>query len=142
MRFCLKNLIIACGMLVFQQINAQVEDQNTLLINTYFNLSSTQYFDSYTPSKTISSEALYILQYGNSNYIDINSTGKSEQKINQIGNYNNFQFIDYYNNTDLSLDIFQGGNNSSIQIFGTNTLMKDLIIKQMANDKTLIINNF
>ena len=142
MWFCLKNLITVCGLFVIQQINAQIEDENTLLINTYFNLSSTHYFDSYKPLKTISSEALYILQYGNSNYIDINSSGKSEQKINQIGNYNNFQFIDYYNTTEMSLDIFQGGNNSSIQIFGTNTLMKDLIIKQRAHDKTLIINNF
>jgi len=86
MKFLLKYLIIISCALAVHQINAQIEDQNTLLINTYFNLSSTQYFDSYTPSKTISSEALYILQYGNSNYLDINSSGKSEQKINQIGN--------------------------------------------------------
>ena len=42
----------------------------------------------------------------------------------------------------MNLDIFQEGNNSSIQIMGFNSIMKDMIIKQTANDKTLIITNY
>ena len=124
------------------ETNAQVEDQNTLLINTYFNLSSTNFIDNYGYSESNFLQSVAILQFGNNNNIDINSSGKSQQKVNQIGDNNNFQFIDFYNSSDMSLDVLQDGNNSSIQVYGVNSLMKDMLIKQSASNKTLIITNY
>ena len=124
------------------ETNAQVEDQNTLLINTYFNLSSTNFIDNYGYSESNFLQSVAILQFGNNNNIDINSSGKSQQKVNQIGNNNNFQFIDFYNSSDMSLDVLQDGNNSSIQVYGVNSLMKDMLIKQSAGNQTLIITNY
>ena len=124
------------------EMNAQVEDQNTLLINTYFNLSSTNFIDNYGYSESNFLQSVAILQFGNNNNIDINSSGKSQQEVNQIGNNNNFQFIDFYNSSDMSLDVLQDGNNSSIQVYGVNSLMKDMLIKQSAGNQTLIITNY
>jgi len=142
MKFLLKYLIIISCALAVHQMNAQIEDQNTLLINTYFNLNSKNYFDGSANPESNYLQAVNILQYGNNNNIDINSSGKSQQKVNQIGNNNNFQYIDFYNSTDMKLDVLQEGNNSSIQIFGVNSMMKDMIIKQSANSKALIISNY
>ena len=124
------------------EMNAQVEDQNTLLINTYFNLSSTNFIDNYGYSESNFLQSAAILQFGNNNNIDISSSGKSQQEVNQIGNNNNFQFIDFYNSSDMSLDVLQDGNNSSIQVYGMNSLMKDMLIKQSAGNQTLIITNY
>jgi len=124
------------------EMNAQVEDQNTTLINTYFNLSSTNFVNNYEYSKSNSLQSATILQFGNNNNIDINSSGKSQQKVNQLGNNNNFQFIDFYNSADMNLNVLQEGNKSSIQIFGKNSLMKDLLIKQMSGNQRLIITNY
>jgi len=142
MKFSPRYLILVFCTVVGFEMNAQVEDQNTLLINTYFNLNSNNYFDGSANPESNYLQAVNILQYGNNNNIDINSSGKSQQKVNQIGNNNNFQYIDFYNSTDMKLDVLQEGNNSSIQIFGVNSMMKDMIIKQSANSKALIISNY
>ena len=142
MKFLLKyGILVFCFMSIYE-MNAQVEDQNTALINTYFNLSSTNFVDNYGYSKSNSLQSAAILQFGNNNNVDINSFGKSQQKVNQLGNNNNFQFIDFYNSADMNLNILQEGNNSSIQIFGTNSLIKDVLIKQSAGNQTLIITNY
>lgn len=124
------------------EMNAQVEDQNTLLINTYFNLNSTNFIYNYEYSESNFLQSAAILQFGNNNNIDINSSGKSQQKVNQIGDNNNFQYLDYYNSADMSLNVLQDGNNSSIQVYGMNSMMKDMLIKQSASNKTLIITNY
>ena len=142
MKFLLKYLIVVFCSMTICEINAQVEDQNTVLINTYFNLSSTNFIDNYGYSEANFLQAAAILQFGNNNNIDINSSGKSQQKVNQIGNNNNFQYIDFYNSADMNIDILQEGNNSSIQVFGTNSLIKDVLIKQSAGNQTLIITNY
>lgn len=141
MKFLKYLIIVYCSMTIYET-NAQVEDQNTLLINTYFNLSSTNFIDNYGYSESNFLQSVAILQFGNNNNIDINSSGKSQQKVNQIGNNNNFQFIDFYNSSDMNLDVLQDGNNSSIQIYGVNSLMKDMLIKQSAGNQTLIITNY
>ena len=142
MKLLLKYLIIVSCFLTVFEMTAQVEDQNTLLINTYFNLSSTNFIDNYGYSESNFLQSAAILQFGNNNNIDINSSGKSQQEVNQIGNNNNFQFIDFYNSSDMSLDVLQDGNNSSIQVYGMNSLMKDMLIKQSAGNQTLIITNY
>ncbi len=142
MKFLLKyGILVFCFMSIYE-MNAQVEDQNTTLINTYFNLSSTNFVNNYEYSKSNSLQSATILQFGNNNNIDINSSGKSQQKVNQLGNNNNFQFIDFYNSADMNLNVLQEGNKSSIQIFGKNSLMKDLLIKQMSGNQRLIITNY
>lgn len=143
MKLLLKYLIIvSCSITVFE-MTAQVEDQNTRLINTYFNLNTNNDFiNTFNQPEANNMESLFILQFGDRNYININSFGKSEQKVNQIGDNNYFNYIDFYNSADMNLDIFQDGNNSSIQVYGMNSLMKDMQIKQSASDKTLIITNF
>ena len=142
MKFSLKYIILVCCFMTIYEMNAQVEDQNTALINTYFNLSSPNFVDNFGYSESNFLQSAAILQFGNNNNIDINSSGKSQQKVNQLGNNNNFQFIDFYNSTDMNLNILQEGNNSSIQIFGTNSLIKNVLIKQSAGNQALIITNY
>jgi len=143
LKLLLKYLIIVSCSFAVLEMNAQVEDQNTRLINSYFNLNTNNDFvNSFNIPEANIMESLFILQFGENNYININSSVKSEQKVNQIGDNNYFNYIDYYNSADMNLDIFQEGNNSSIQIMGFNSIMKDMIIKQTANDKTLIITNY
>jgi len=141
MKFLKYLIVVYCSMAIYE-MNAQVEDQNTLLINTYFNLNSTNFIDNYGYSESNFLQSVAILQFGNNNNIDINSSGKSQQKVNQIGDNNNFQYLDYYSSADMSLDVLQDGNNSSIQVYGMNSMMKDMLIKQSASNKTLIITNY
>ena len=143
MKLLLKYLIIVSCSFAVLEMNAQVEDQNTRLINSYFNLNTNNDFvNSFNKPEANIMESLFILQFGENNYINIDSSVKSEQKVNQIGDNNYFNYIDFYNSADMNLDIFQEGNNSSIQVYGMNSLMKDMQIKQSASDKTLIITNY
>ena len=95
MKLLLKYLIIVSCFFAVLEMNAQVEDQNTRLINSYFNLNTNNDFvNSFNIPEANIMESLFILQFGENNYININSSVKSEQKVNQIGDNNYFNYID------------------------------------------------
>lgn len=114
---------------------------------------------------TLTNNAVYVQQVGNSNIVDVNIDAKtSEININQQGNLNRAD-LDYFVNSatatinqlgdrnvirDLitdrsansSLNLTQEGTNLNFQRYQTNTLTESLKFKQTGQSKTLIIRSF
>jgi hypothetical protein len=82
-------------------------------------------------------------QVGNSNSIELLDKNINDtQIVNQIGYNNNYQFINYYNNSVSNFKINQLGTSNDLQIYGENSIIKNLSIVQKTNYKTLIIKNY
>ncbi|PHS34722.1 MAG: hypothetical protein COA92_02235 [Sulfurovum sp.] len=82
-------------------------------------------------------------QIGNSNSIELLDKNINDtQIVNQIGYNNNYQFINYYNNSVSNFKINQLGTSNDLQIYGENSIIKNLSIIQKTNYKTLIIKNY
>jgi len=140
-------VLIAIGLFSFK-MNAQQVDENTLAINRYFqninfeeslltlNNKSTQ-LNYNTPNNT----ELNILQSGNFNVINIKST-ENNQNVDQVGDYNSYDFISFYGRTDLNFEVQQVGNNNLIQVLGENSLIDNMKIIQKSDFKTITITNF
>jgi len=88
------------------------------------------------------SSSIKLNQIGNYNQIDIKADVTDSQLVNQFGNQNNYTFINYYNNTLSKFDITQQGNDNFLQIYGENSIIKNLKIVQKSNAKTIIIRNY
>ena len=140
-------VLIVIGLFSFK-MNAQQVDENTLAINRYFqninfeeslltlNNKSTQ-LNYNTPNNT----ELNILQSGNFNVINIKST-ENNQNVDQVGDYNSYDFISFYGRTDLNFEVEQVGNNNLIQVLGENSLIDNMKIIQKSDFKTITITNF
>jgi len=144
------NIVFAFVMLfgvLFSNIIAQTADENTYIINQYFQsnkeaslvLGSKGLDPSILQSKN---NSLLLNQVGNNNQIDIRSSVNDTQTVGQIGNKNDYQFINYYNNEVSNFNILQQGNSNSVQIYGENSIVKNLGIVQKTNFKTVIIKNY
>ena len=133
----LRYIIVALTAVFSCSVYAQQgQDENAQLIYSYFNANNTN------SSIGLKSNTLEIFQRGVNNYIDINISGKANEKINQNGKNNSFEILSFYNKQDSNLQLFQNGNNNSVQIFGQNSLAKDMIIRQTSNFKNIIITNY
>ncbi len=88
------------------------------------------------------SSSIKLNQIGNYNQIDIKADVTDSQLVNQLGNQNNYTFINFYNNTPSKFDITQQGNGNFLQIYGENSIIKNLKIVQKSNAKTIIIRNY
>jgi len=88
------------------------------------------------------SSSIELNQIGNYNQIDIKADVTDSQLVNQFGNQNNYTFINFYNNTPSKFDITQQGNGNFLQIYGENSIIKNLKIVQKSNAKTIIIRNY
>ena len=131
------------------EINAQQTDENTLIINRYFqninfeqalleeNNSNREFSSFDSPNNT----ELNILQSGDFNLINIKST-VNNQSVNQLGNYNNYEFISFYGRDDLNLEVQQIGNNNLIQVLGENSIINNMKIIQKSDFKTITITNY
>lgn len=95
-----------------------------------------------TKNKQAQSNFVTLNQIGNNNQIDIKQNGGDSQKVNQLGNNNYYNFISYYNNTPSNFNISQQGNANNLQIYGENSIIKNISIVQKSNFKTLIIKNY
>jgi len=145
------NIISVLFVLVLFSLksNAQQTDENTLIINRYFqSLNSEQILltennlkyaqsDLNTPNST----EINILQSGNFNNININSSANN-QSIGQVGNYNSYEFISFYGRDDLNFEAQQIGENNLIQILGENSLINNMKIIQKSDFKTITITNY
>ena len=81
-------------------------------------------------------------QKGSNNLINISESYNDSQTVDQSGNNNEYQFINYYSNLPSNFNIVQQGNSNSLQIYGENSLIKNISIVQNSNFKTLIITNY
>lgn len=125
--------------------NAQQVNKDTFAINKYFqsnkeaaillekgvDLSITQTHNS----------KFSLNQVGYNNQINIISNAGNNQTVIQLGNNNEYKFVTYYNDAVSNLNIIQQGNSNSLQVYGENSLIKNLSIVQKTNFKTVIIRN-
>ena len=85
--------------------------------------------------------AISLKQIGNENNVTINDKNSyGEHKVYQLGNQNNYQFLNYKNNEFINLGIKQTGNSNLLKITGTNSLFKNLTITQFGGTKMSIVN--
>ncbi|WP_111706732.1 hypothetical protein [Lutibacter citreus] len=144
-RYILLILIIFISVFV-QNSYAQINTEDTYLTSQYFQLNKNPNFllQNQKSAKDIQSSDNFINlnQIGNYNEIDIKQKGKDSQSVNQLGNKNYYSFINYYNNSPLNLNILQKGNSNNLQIYGQNSLIKNMSVIQKSNFKTLIIKNY
>ena len=122
------------------QINAQQSDENTFVINKYFqNINSENQLPSNLTNENLAkyqaqnNAELNILQSGNYNYINV-KTNANNQSVGQQGNYNNYEFISFYGNDNLNFEVRQIGNGNSIQILGENSIIDNMKIIQKSAD--------
>ena len=64
------------------------------------------------------------------------------QNVQQIGNQNNYQYFSSYNSIQSNITVNQEGLLNSLQIFGENSLMKDVVINQKSDFKSMVIKNY
>jgi hypothetical protein len=133
-----------CNFLVAQQLS----DENAYVINQYFQ-SNKELSLKLTEAKTLSTNSFQVQsnivslkQIGNNNEIDIKQKGIDAQKVNQIGNNNYYNFINYFNSTPSNFNITQQGNSNNLQIYGENSIIKNIGIIQKSDFNTLIIKNY
>jgi len=81
-------------------------------------------------------------QKGNNNQIDLKLRSNDNQTVNQLGENNYFQFINYYNSSPSNFNIVQQGKANNLQIYGENSIIRNISIIQKSNFKTLIIKNY
>ena len=149
-----KNYILVLYLVFFGlisfQLNAQISDDNTYIINKYFQNTTSEINSAASVIDTNKSIAkkdngvnseLNILQYGNYNYININTTG-NKLNSSQVGNNNSYEFLTYYGRNDLNVDVQQIGNSNSVQVYGENSLINNMKIIQKSNFKTITVTNY
>lgn len=127
--------------------NAQQTDETTYIIKQYFQLNNeaSLLLENKTPiisANQFQYNSVKLNQIGNNNQIDIKSNINDFQTVSQFGNNNDYQFINYYNSAVSNFNILQQGNSNSLQIYGENSLIKNISIVQKANFETLIIKNY
>jgi len=125
-------------------ITAQQTDETTLVINNYFQTANDDLIaKTATLPNTNAQSFVNLVQVGNENSIYIRSlqTGDN-QEINQTGNENNYEYYNYYSKEASNLNVNQEGNQNSLQIFGENSLMKNAIINQKSDLKSVVIKNY
>lgn len=145
-------LIIVLGLFFTNNnilVAQQLSDENTYVINQYFQSSkeiSSKLIDSKPIASTnniqVHSNVVSLKQIGNNNEIDIKQKGIDSQTINQLGNNNSYNFINFYNNSPSNFNILQQGNSNSLQIYGENSIIKNIGIVQKSDFNTLIIKNY
>jgi len=80
-------------------------------------------------------------QIGNKNVARIDDKlAQGAHQVYQIGNNNNYQFLNSRNNQQINLEVLQTGNANSLNITGVNSMFKNLRIVQFGGAKMSVIN--
>ena len=142
----MKTLITFFMLIVAFQatIMAQQTDENTLVINNYFQITNEKPIAKTTalPNSNVQSYVnLVQVGYENNVYINELQTGDN-QIINQKGKQNNYEYYNYYSKENSNLNVNQEGTLNSLQVFGENSLMKNAIINQKSSFKSVVIKNY
>jgi len=144
----MKNLFITLiiGTLGCPYLFAQMSDTNTETINQYFQVTQNEEVRTNTTSSTINQNKMSyvdIVQTGIENSIYINALQSGDNQIvNQTGSQNNYEYYNYYGKENSNLNVNQEGTLNSLQVFGENSLMKDAVINQKSNFKSVVIKNY
>ncbi|AMC11945.1 hypothetical protein Lupro_12000 [Lutibacter profundi] len=130
---------------VAQEVSSNLNERNYILTQIQLNNNPSLILENKIYSEaelSAQNSSIKLNQIGNYNQIDIKADVTDSQLVNQIGNQNNYTFINYYNNTPSNFDITQLGNANFLQIYGENSIIKNLKIVQKSNAKTIIIRNY
>lgn len=80
-------------------------------------------------------------QIGNENVANVeNRLAQGKHEVFQIGNNNNYQFLNYKNNIQVNLGVFQIGNENSLKIVGVNLMSRNLKIIQFGGVEMNVIS--
>lgn len=125
-------------------MKAQQTDDNTLAINNYFQqINNKQVTESTDRSVAKEQTFVNLVQTGNENTVYINALQAGDnQVVNQTGAKNNYEYYNYYSAEHSNLKVNQEGTLNSLQIFGENSLMKNAIINQKSDFKSIVVKNF
>jgi hypothetical protein len=139
----IKKISIVLIFLFSLLMNAQEEKtsyfSDQLKYNTQqLQVSSTGVLQSESQQKV---STISLKQIGNENVIKINDNYSSGKHIvYQIGDENNYQFLNYTNNQPINLGVLQTGDGNLLKITGTNSMSQNLIISQYGGSKIGVIN--
>lgn len=140
----IKGILIVFVLLFSVLVKAQDEK-----LPSYFSsdkqLSTLQLFESTTGSFSNRQQeevsTISLKQIGDKNVANINDKfSKGAHKVYQIGDKNNYQFLNYRKTQSMNLGVLQTGNSNLLKIKGTNLLFKNLKIAQFGGAKMSIIN--
>ena len=92
----------------------------------------------YQSESQITISTISLKQIGNKNTVNINSSGN--HTVYQIGDRNNYQFLNYSNNQSVNLGVLQTGDSNLLKITGTNSMSQNIIISQFGGAQMSIIN--
>ncbi|WP_430612926.1 hypothetical protein [Flavobacterium sp. JP2137] len=111
--------------------------QNAVFITQIGNKNTV---DSHVKSATDTST---YYQYGNQNTIlaTVNAL-EVQQDIRQLGDDNRFEKYSFDATMANQIQVIQEGNNQEINVFGSNSMSKDMKIHVQGNDKTIIVRNY
>jgi hypothetical protein len=140
----MKSLIAAfLFVFAFMTAVAQETDENTFIINQYFQNNQNNYSLMNRPAVSNNAETyVNLIQTGYNNNIRLNSLNEDTQTVHQVGNKNDYENFVYFNKEKTNKTINQEGNMNSLLIFGENSMMKNLIINQKADFQSIVIKNF
>lgn len=149
MKNCKYIPVFVVSLLYFVSFNmfSQQVDENTYIINQYFQQSKTAAIQSESNVSNLNRQSqantVSLNQIGNKNQIDIksNASNSNSQAVTQNGDQNYYNFINYYNNNPSNFNILQQGESNSLQIYGQNSIIENISIIQNSSFKTLIIKN-
>ena len=140
----IKKIIIVFVFLFSVLVNAQNEKtpsyfSNELELNKTELINGTSINYHVRLQEAISTISLK--QIGNENIANVeNRLAQGEHEVYQIGNNNNYQFLNYRNNISVNLGVLQIGNANSLKVVGVNSMSKDLKIVQFGGVKMSVIN--
>lgn len=92
-------------------------------------------------SRDFNYSSIRLKQIGDENIANIdNKVGGGAQKVYQIGDKNNYQFLNYRNNLPINYGVLQLGNYNSLKVLGSNTLFSSMNIIQTGGAKMSVVN--
>ncbi|UMB55188.1 hypothetical protein MKD41_06880 [Lutibacter sp. A64] len=151
MKNCNRILIIVGLFFIstYLSFGQQLSDENTVIINQYFQLNNNIASNLKANNNFITSnnnqqtnEIINLNQLGDNNIIEVKQIKGDNQVVKQVGDNNYYSFINYYNSNTSNLSVMQIGNSNSLNIYGQNSLIDNMSILQKSNFKTLIIKNY
>ncbi|PQJ72196.1 hypothetical protein [Polaribacter butkevichii] len=140
----IKKISIVCLFLLSFLASAQDEK-----LPSYFS-DQLQFDNSQLPISTINNfqinsqemvSTISLKQIGNANVTNIDDRfSNGDHRVYQIGNGNNYQFLNYNSNQPINLGVLQSGNDNSLEVQGINSVFQNLKIVQFGGAKMSVIN--
>ena len=94
-----------------------------------------------TPQQGTNSESINF-QYGNHNFSEIYTNGKTDVSTIQIGDYNYLNFNNMFDKKSADPTITTQGNNNIIDITGSNSISEKIQLHVKGDNMTIFMRNY